>query len=107
MRQQLRIAALAICLLVGLAFLAPLPTLGDGPFHDDTNPPCLGSADPFCNGGDEGGGGGTGSFCYKCKSTIPQNGPPTLECAFGSLGDTCTMTYESNGDITCETEGSC
>lgn len=107
MKRQFRIVAGAACLMLGLLVLGAIPSLGNGPFHDDTHPPCLGADDPFCNSGEDGGGGSGGSFCYACKTTIPETGPPTIECDSGSLGDTCTITYESNGDISCDTTGDC
>ena len=104
MKNLLRITVCAVCIMAFLVVLAPLPSLGNQPFHEDTNPPCLGASDPFCVSGD---GGGGGSYCYKCVTTIPQTGPPKMECKTGSLGNTCTVTYKSNGDISCKTEGSC
>ena len=105
MKNLLKMTVCAVCILTFLFALAPLPSLGNGPFHDDTNPPCLGNDDPFCTS--QGGGGGGGSYCYACKTTFPETGPPRIECKSGSLGNTCTITYESNGDISCETSGDC
>ena len=99
-----------ILAVTGLAaaffFVSPVPIQSLGPLHDDTNPPCLGAQDPFCQPGD-GSGGGSGSYCYVCHVKVDENNNVNVSCKSGSAGNTCTIKHHSNGDIDCEVEGAC
>lgn len=94
--------AMALCVLAcaGLLVVAGVQA---GGFQDDPGvSTCLGPGDPFCPGqtGTSSGGGGGSTYCYTCSST---GGAP--KCISGSSGDTCTVTYHPNGDVTCLADG--
>lgn len=93
------------CLAAAATFLLlSLPVNGSG-FSQDPGDTCLGPEDPFCDpGGAPSTGGPSGSsFCYLCKW---ENSTMSCENNSSGTGDTCKITYYSNGNITCKVSGS-
>ena len=101
--RKISVALSVLGLVLGALLLTPLPGTGIG-FQDHNPEPCLGSNDPFCDGGDgEDGGGGGSTACYSCSFDFDTS---KLECIEGTHGSTCTIVHKDNKE-TCEPTGSC
>lgn len=103
------LSILALLLLPFMTAEALPPLMQDDPPVDE----CLGPDDPFCpppSGGGSGGGGGYGGYCYQCVTDLSE-WPPIITCEpISGQGDgwsNCTVTYYSNGNISCGGSGYC
>ncbi len=102
----MRVKRVLLLLALVLIVAVTLPTVGFQGFIEDNPEPCLGGNDPFCPPGNGNGGGGGGTHCYAC-SVDCEGAVCTISCAAGSLGNTCTVTFQPNGNISCQVSGSC
>lgn len=92
---------LGLILVVGLA----VPIAGVDPFDETPDvDECLGPEDPFCEDGEEGGGGG--SLCWKCKLVFDANTGKvkSASCENGTGKKQCDIEADSDS-ISCTTTG--